>query len=318
MTRHRLAILTLALAGAAIVVSHPLALPRYSAWSAAINLGSPINSPFTETGATLSKHGLNLYFTSNRPCDEADAVADFNLWVARRSSPEAPWGEPECLHINADARIAGDSPYQDREPEISRDQHWLYFESDRPGSLGPPVPAGGDIWVSWRPNIFDDQGWTSPINLTTLNTVSREGTPQYFENDEHGMPQLFFASTRGGSFDIWVAPIFNGVAGPAQRVDEVSTSLFEAGGSITHDGLEMFLFRGPTPFDLYAARRSEVDAAWSEPMSLGPLVNSAATDQTPKISPDRATLFFASNRPGSILAPTGLPSMDIWLSSRTW
>jgi hypothetical protein len=317
MRCHRL-IATLALSGAAAVVSHPLAEPRYSAWSAPVNLEAPINSPFTETGATLSKHGVSLYFTSNRPCDEADTVPDFNLWVARRSSPQAPWGEPECLGINTDARAAGDVPYQDREPELSRDQHWLYFESDRPGSLGPPVPQGGDIWVSWRPNIFDDQGWTEPVNVAGLNTISREGTPQYLENDGQG-PQLFFASTRGGTFDLWVADIFNGVAGLARRIDEVSTdTAFEAGGAVTHDGLEMFLFKGPAPFDLYTSTRPDLNAPWSAPVTLGAPVNTAANDQVPKISPDRTTLMFASNRPGSVLTPAGTPSVDIWVSTRAW
>ena len=238
MTCHRLFVVMLALSGAAVSVSRPLALPHYSAWSPAVNIGLPINSPFTDTGATLSKHRLSLYFSSNRSCDEGDAVADFNLWVARRASPEAPWEEPQCLLINADARIPGSAPYQDREPELSRDQHWLYFGSDRPGSLGPPVPAGGDIWVSWRPNIFDDQGWTEPVNVTGLNTASREGTPQYFENEDQGLPQLFFTSTRNGFFDIWVADVVNGVAvEAARRVNELNTDeLLEAGGSITHDG----------------------------------------------------------------------------------
>jgi hypothetical protein len=324
MRFHSAVVVSLVVFGAAVSVSHPLALPRYSEWSPAINLGFPINSAFTETGVTLSKHGSSLYFSSNRPCDPGDAVADFNLWVAHRSSPEAPWGAPLCLSINADARIPGDAPYSDREPELSRDQHWLFFASDRPGSLGPLLPAGGDIWVSWRPNTWADQGWTPPVNLTGLNTVSREGTPSYFENDERGVPQLFFATTRSGLFDIWVTDVVDGIASGAPRpVDEVNTGDFlEAGSSITHDGLELFFFRGRAalgiPFDIYSATRAHLDAPWSAAVSLGPAVNHAtANDQEPKISPDRSTLFFASNRPGSVPGPTGAPSIDIWMAART-
>jgi hypothetical protein len=317
MTRYWL-IATLAVSGAAVVVSDPVAMPRYSAWSTPINIGGPINSPFTETGATLSKHGLSLYFTSNRPCDAADAINDFNLWVVRRTSSEAPWAEPECLRITEDARLAGETPYQDREPELSRDGHWLFFESDRPGSLGPPVPAGGDLWVSWRPNIFDDQGWNEPVPVAGLNTPSREGTPQFLENDERGLPQLFFSSTRGGNFDLFVADILGGVAGPARPVAEVNSGLFEAGGAITHDGLEMFLFRGPAPFDIYSSTRPGLDGPWTAPATLGPVVNGPSNDQVPKISPDRTTLMFSSNRPGSIAMPNGAPSLDIWSSARSW
>jgi hypothetical protein len=317
--------LAVVLVASTAAVSSPLAQPRYSAWSAAVNLGSPVNSSFTETGATLSKHGLSLYFSSNRPCDGADAVADFNLWVSRRNTAEALWVEPECLQMNADARISGDSPYQDREPELSRDQHWLYFVSDRPGSMGPPVPVGGDIWVSWRSNIFDDQGWNEPFPLTGINTAARESSPNYFENDDHGLPQLFFSRTQDGLFDIWVADLANGISiADPRRVNEVNTDqLNEAGGSVSHDGLEMFLFRGRgmigIPFDIYSTTRPDVVSPWSSPFNLGPAVNNAAVnDQEPKISPDRTTLFFASNRPGSMPGPTGAPSIDIWVSARTW
>jgi hypothetical protein len=307
------------------IASMPLlAQPPYSAWSPPVNLGEPINSPFTETGVTVSKHGRSLYFSSNRPCDEHDAVPDFNVWVARRSSPDAPWEEPRCVLINADARVAGDAAFQDREPGLSRDEHWLYFASDRPGSLGPRLPMGGDIWVSWRANIFDDQGWEEPVNLTGLNTVFREGTPKYFENDDQGIPQLFFSTTRDGVFDIWVVGVVTGaVAGPARRVDEVNTDdMLEAGNSVTFDGLEMFLFRGRAgagiPFDIYRATRPDTTSPWAAPVNLGPVVNATGIEQEPEISPDRTTLFFASNRPESIPGPTGAPSIDLWMATRTW
>lgn len=327
MTIRRLRGVALMLLGVALFPARPFAAPPYSPWSTPVNLGTPINSPFLETGASLSKHGLSLYFASNRPCDEGDAVLDFNLWVARRSSETAPWGEPECLLINFDARVSGDSPYQDREPELSRDQHWLYFTSDRPGSLGPPVPFGGDIWVSWRPNIFDDQGWNEPFSLTGVNTAAAERTPHYFENEDDGLPQLFFASGRAEAepwiLDIWVADVVDGLAvGPARRVDGVNTDgLIDAGGSISHDGLEMFLFRGlppaGIPLDLYSATRPDPLAPWSAPVNLGSPMNSPGNDQEPTISPRRDMLFFGSNRPGSVPGPTGQPSLDIWVAVRT-
>jgi hypothetical protein len=302
--------------------SAPFAAPRHWPWSAPVNLGAPTNSPFVESGATLSKSGTSLYFSSNRPSGEGDAVLDFNLWVARRSSPAGAWGEPECLSINADARVGGDLPYQDREPELSRDQHWLYFTSDRPGSLGPAVPVGGDIWVSWRANVHDDQGWTEPFSLSAINTSAGERTPHYLENEEHGLPQLFFTSTRTGSFDIWVVDIVAGLpAGEARRVDEVNTDdLLEAGGSVSHDGLEMFLFRGlpgaGIPLDLFYATRSGPLAPWSAPVNLGAPMNSPGNDQEPTISPDGEMLFFAANRPGSVPGPSGQPSLDIWVAVR--
>jgi len=49
---------------------------------------------------------------------------------------------------------------------------------------------------------------------------------------------------------------------------------------------------------------------WSEPVNLGPLVNSSALDANAGVSPDEHTLYFISNRPG------GLGGNDIWMAQR--
>src|SRR2546426_10908058 len=49
---------------------------------------------------------------------------------------------------------------------------------------------------------------------------------------------------------------------------------------------------------------------WSEPVNLGPVVNSSALDANAGLSPDEHTLYFISNRPG------GLGGNDIWMSRR--
>lgn len=50
-------------------------------------------------------------------------------------------------------------------PNLSRDGHWLFFSSTRPGRFG-----NFDIWVSWRANPHDDFGWETPVNLGAINT----------------------------------------------------------------------------------------------------------------------------------------------------
>ncbi|OLC43535.1 MAG: hypothetical protein AUH75_02650 [Gemmatimonadetes bacterium 13_1_40CM_4_65_7] len=47
---------------------------------------------------------------------------------------------------------------------------------------------------------------------------------------------------------------------------------------------------------------------WSEPVNLGPVVNSSSVDANAGLSPDGHTLYFVSNRPG------GLGGNDIWMS----
>ena len=50
--------------------------------------------------------------------------------------------------------------------------------------------------------------------------------------------------------------------------------------------------------------------AWSEPVWLGPVVNSSARDWKPSLSPHGLSLYFHSNRGG------GLGGFDIWVSQR--
>jgi len=50
---------------------------------------------------------------------------------------------------------------------------------------------------------------------------------------------------------------------------------------------------------------------WSDPINLGPVVNSSSLDANAALSPDGHTLYFVSNRPG------GLGNNDIWASHRS-
>lgn len=50
---------------------------------------------------------------------------------------------------------------------------------------------------------------------------------------------------------------------------------------------------------------------WLPAENLGPIVNSAFVDQTPELSRDGLSLYFASNRPG------GFTTLDLWVSQRT-
>src|SRR3989442_505355 len=55
---------------------------------------------------------------------------------------------------------------------------------------------------------------------------------------------------------------------------------------------------------------SFANSEWSEPVNLGPVVNSTAGDNNPTLSPDGLSLYFASDRPG------GLGGTDIWVARR--
>jgi hypothetical protein len=293
------------------VAPAPSGAPKHSTWSEPVNLGPTINSTFSETAPSLSKNGLSLYFSSNRPCGPGDAVADLDIWVAQRATEDAPWGTPQCLAINVDG-------FEDSAAAFSRDGHWMFFVSSRPGSqpgIGPPNPAfnARDLWASYRPHVHDDYSWTPAVNAGSVNSNQAEAGPTYFEGDGITWPQLLFTSNRGGTFDIWQADVFgDGQVGVATLVADVSTATeVEARPSIRHDGLELFLFRtsqGAANSDIFAATRVDTSRPWSVPQNVGAPVNTTSNEQQPFISADRRTLYFASDRSGV--------SLDLWVSTR--
>ena len=269
-----------------------------SEWSAPVNLGAGINTLSSEAAPAISRDGLTLYFVSNRPGLPPDAYGDQDLYVARRESVDLPWDWP----VNLGAKI--NTTAFEGFPALSRNEHHLFF-----------FRAPGDIWVSYRKNVSDDlgdNGWQLPVPLgPAVNTSDSEGGPAYFENRKRGLPQLFFHSLRTGSAltDIYVADAF----GSAVPVNELNSNATDADPSLTADGLEIFFHSnrtGSAGSDMYSSVRKSVLEPWSEPKTLGTVVNTAASDFLGAISPDGETLFFTSTRDG------GFGSNDIYMTTR--
>jgi serine/threonine protein kinase/Tol biopolymer transport system component len=250
-------------------------------------LGSPLNSQSSEFSMSLSTDGLTLYFNSDRP----GGYGSDDLWKSTRLTTEDNWGEPENLEtIN--------SKFIDSAPSISVDGLSLYFRSDRPGGLG-----GFDLWVSTRAAVSDL--WGTPENLgPTVNSsaddsfpsISSDGISLFFDSSRiggHGHYDLW-VTTRKSKDDTWEDPVN---LGPT-----VNSSGLDGGPCISADGRTLFFFSvRPGSYgwlDIYVTGRETTSSPWSEPVNLGPLVNSRYGDFTPSISADGSTLFFASNQPG--------------------
>jgi WD40-like Beta Propeller Repeat len=281
---------------------------RFGDWSAPANLGTGVNSAFEDFLPELSKNGRSLYFASNRP----GLFGGEDLWVSRRAGPGDAWGPAE----NLGAVING--PFNERSPALSRDGHLLFFASTRPGGMG-----GFDIWVSWRAHTRDDFGWQSPVHLGSgVNSPAGDFGPSYFENDDLGIPTLFFASSRPGvgGVDIYRSELTAaGSYGPATLVGELSTPQNDFRPTIRFDGLEViFDSNRPAPSDvagvglrdLWISTRSSPSDSWSVPQHLGNVVNGPFNDSLAALSGDGFTLVFTSDR------PEGVGGSDLYATSR--
>lgn len=281
---------------------------RFGDWSVPVNLGEGVNSAFEDFLPELSKNGRSLYFASNRP----GPFGGEDLWVSRRASPNDPWGPA----ANLGAAVNG--PFNERSPALSRDGHVLFFASNRPGGTG-----GFDIWVSWRAHTHDDLGWQPPVNLGPgVNSTAGDFGPSYFENDDLGIPTLFFASSRPGSggVDIYRSELTAGGSfGPATLIAELSTPQNDFRPTIRFDGLEViFDSNRPAPpqvpgtglRDLWFSTRSSPSALWSLPQHVGNVVNGPFNDSLPALSADGSTLVFTSDR------LEGFGGSDLYQTSR--
>jgi Tol biopolymer transport system component len=291
-----------------LLASYPTARtagPEFSDWSQPVNLGPLVNSSSDEGSPAVSKNGRSLYFASTRP----GQLGGNDIYVSQWDDGTGEWGLPVNLGpvVNTTAT--------EFSPSLSRDGHWLFFHSNRPGSIVPGV----DIWVSYRQHVHDDFDWRTPFNLGSgVNAAGLDTSPSFFENDDVGIPQLFFASNRNvaGANDIYVSNMLaDGSFGPAILVPELSSPAVEPGVSVRFDGREVFLFSSRTPsfggFDLWTSTRETVFHPWSVPTNLGSVINTAANEGAPHITSDRRSLYFQSNRGG------GFGGGDLYVTTRT-
>lgn len=277
----------------------------WSDWSEPV-LIEAVNTPAREMAPTLSKDGLSLYFHSNRadPLGVEPPLAVNNIWVARRACLECAWQLPEKL--GEPVNTVG---FSSAAPALSRDGHWLFFNSNRrdPGWQGFP-----DIWVSYRQDVHDEFGWGTPVNLGIgINSSRAETQAGFFENDG-GAPQLFFTRNNLGQVDIHVSEMLpDGTWGPAMPVVELNSDSLDARPSIHPNGLEIYFFSHRDDHRLWHATRPSVDAPWSPPVRLEQFTPGEASVFQPSI---HAFGYTETLLMGGV---TAAGAQEIYISTRT-
>lgn len=247
---------------------------------------STFNGPSLDGCPFISPDSKTFYMASNRSGGEGG----IDIWVSTRQRADDPWGAPANLGPSIN------STDDDFCPTIARDGKTLYFVSNRPGGCG-----GADIYASRR----RPGGWDQPVNLGCHtaggpNSTMDEAGPSVL-SEPHAGPVVYFSSTRAGTSDIYRSESHAGAFGPAMLDTELSSSTAQDGQpNVRRDGLEIFFFSNrPGNNDIYSASRSSTADSWSNPVNLGPAVNSTASETRPSLSWDGTTLYFGSNRAGS-------------------
>ena len=151
-----------------------------------------------------------------------------------------------------------------------------------------------DFFVSTR----SDTGWTEALPLENVNTPDNEGAQSLSADGRH---LVFTACNREdglGSCDLYAASLVDGHWTPPVNLGApVNTKAWESQPALSANGDLLFFASkragGHGGADLYASGRTAT-GAWSEPINLGPVVNSAKDDQAPYFHADGRTLYFMS------------------------
>ena len=158
-------------------------------WESPVNLGATVNSAENDYTPSLfedeSTGRIQLYFSSDRP----GGFGNVDVYSSTLDSD----GQFEWAVLVPELS----TPFVDERPNIRKDGLEIFFNSNRPGSLGAT-----DLWMSTRETTADP--WSPPVNLgSAVNTSSGEFRPSLsFDGTA-----LYFHSNRPGSFgsvDIYV------------------------------------------------------------------------------------------------------------------
>lgn len=215
-------------------------------WTAAQDMGEPVNTAFNEGAQNISQDGEMLVYTG---CDFPTGRGSCDIYFSMRSAGGG-WTQPKNIGpaINTEA--------WESQPCLSPDKQTLYFVRATPD-------AGSDIFFSTR----NAQGqWTLAERLGThINTKGRETTPYlhadgqtlFFASDGHpgfgGLDLFYCRKQADGS---WGTPVNLGY--PINTIEEDGSLTVAANGVTAYFASDRTDSRGALDiysFELYPEAR---------------------------------------------------------------
>jgi Tol biopolymer transport system component len=232
-----------------------------------------------------------------------NSYGGYDLWMTKQRG-DGTWTIPVNLGGNINSTV------REFSPTVSRDGKKIYFASkDRREGFG-----GADLYVAER----DGKGWKPAVNLgKAINSKWEEMGPAPLPDGKG----LIFSrkDPTQRSHDLLISVFIDGEWLDAIGIGKpLATPAEERLPSLTANGREIFFAAswrsGAGNYDLWQSYRDD-QGNWSDPINLGPTINTTDSEYSPGVSPDGNRLFFASQR-------EGMPAFDIYMTERkaggTW
>jgi formylglycine-generating enzyme required for sulfatase activity/uncharacterized membrane protein len=207
------------------------------------------------------------------------------------TSSDWEWSEPENLGPAVNSRASEASP------ELSADGLTLIFSRNITGDF-----QDFDLWMCtraspsepWSPATSLGPNVNAKYTSEGQGALSADGLTLLYASDArwegHQGGRDLWMTTRTSKAAEWSAPVNLGwpVNGPKD----------ESAPALSRDGLTLILEsdREGESADLWICTRPALDRTWSQPVRLGPEINSSQTETAPSLSADGLTLLFSSTR----------------------
>ena len=190
-------------------------------------------------------------------------------------------------------------------PTLTVDDQTLYFV----GLNREDGSTTEDIYVSRRDPKTGE--WSRARRVPELSNPYRNEAPTSISGD--GRTMLLFVEGRM-CFCVRNA---QGWSEPRPLPSYLQLGNWQADAMITADGSAL-LFAANYPaegeskpsLNIFVSER-QPDGRWSKPYSIGPAINTPGMERSPFLHPDGKTLYFSSDRPGT------LGELDVWVARRT-
>lgn len=207
------------------------------------------------------------------------------------------------------------STYGDYSSVISLDGRSLYYTSRRPWANGESDEYRDPMLNNYTEDIFlsvkEGNTWSTPQRID-LCVPDRNEAPISVSIDER---RIYTYQDITGNGDIYFSDFKNNSYQELQKVDitGLNTNYWEPHCSVTPDGLNIY-FSSDRPGgyggrDIYRIVKLP-DGSWSQPINLGPEINTEYDEDSPFIAIDNKTMYFSSNGPNS------MGGFDVFVSVR--
>jgi outer membrane protein OmpA-like peptidoglycan-associated protein len=250
------------------------------------NLGSTINTMYSEHSPVSSSNDSLLLFTSRRDNSAGGGVEDldgeyFEDIYQSRKGRDGKWSKPETIHLNTSGHDASVQLFDN-------DKKLLIYK----------FTHGGDIYYTEK----NGTGWNDPQKFANINTqdfeadafISADGNFAYFVTNHY---------KKKGDLDIYfITKDAQGVwSKPKDLKGNINTNEDEDGPFLTRDGKTLyFSSRGHDNMGGFDIFKSTMDSSggWSEPVNMGHPINTPDDDVYYYVESDGYRGYLSSYREG--------------------